>query len=248
MRNKIVALTLLALFVFSTNVYAMEKLPAEVLSSFQDDVGIFQNQMTEESDKTHHLTKDEIYQLGNKGYKVYRLDPNKILNHDNIDLYDVLISDDIWYIPVSDRIRYEVDKVDGSYKLVGYGVFDEDNAVSYEALEKIAIDNGLQDFVYVHEPALHVNGFVGKTSEGSKLLSFGDNKDLNLQKYGIKNGTELISSIRNKVEEAKNIGNMGYGGSGGLNNNTNQLIIFLVLALCIPFVVFMIKKSRFKKE
>lgn len=249
MRYKIITLTLMILFFISTNVFAMEKLPEDISKAFQSDVKIFQQQMLEESDKTHHLDEADIYQTRNEGYLVYKLDPNKILNEKNIDLYDALITNGKWYIPVSDRVRYVVDKVDGVYKLVGYGMYDDNNAIPYEALEKEALEKGLKDLLYVDEPALHINGFIGKTSEGSKFLSFSKNDDFNLQKNEIKDGKELINVIKMKVKEAKTNGNKGFGGVGGFNSNNRQNILFFIfLLICLAIGALMFKKYRLQKE
>jgi len=249
MKTKIFLLTLMFMFLLSTNVFAVEKLPADVLDAFRSDVKSFQNQMLEERDQTHNLTDVDIYEIKDAGYKVYRLDAKKVLNEANTDLYDALISTDKWYIPVTERVRYVVDKVDGVYKLVGYGVYDEKNAIPYETLEKKAMEIGLKDLVYIDEPALHINGFIGKTAKGSQLLSFNKNDDLKLQKNEIKDGRELIDEIKIKVNEAKMNGNQGYGGSGGFNSNNNQVqILFFLLSICTVIGIFMYKKLKLQKE
>lgn len=249
MRTKIFVLTLMFMFLLSTNVFAMEKLPVDVLKSFQSSVKSFQNQMSEEKDKTHYLTDGDIYAMKDTGYKVYRLDSRKVLNEANIDLYDALITNDTWYIPVTDRVRYVVDYVDGVHKLVGYGVYDEKDAIPYETLEKTAIEKGLKDFVYVDEPALHINGFIGKTAKGSQLLSFHKDDDLKLQRNEIKDGKELINEIKIKVNKAKMNGSQGFGGSGGFNSNSNQAqILFFLLSICIVIGIFMYKKRRPQKQ
>lgn len=216
MRIKASVLTIMFMFLLGPNVFAMEKLPADVLNAFQSSVNSFQNKMSEEKDKTHHLTNAEIYQMKDVGYRIYRLDQKKVLKEEDIDLYDAVYTNDTWYIPVSDRVRYEVNKVDGVYKLVGYGVYDENNTIPYETFEKTAIEKGLKDFVYIDEPALHINGFIGKTAKGSQFLSFNKNDNFKLQKNEIKDGKELIDEIKIKVNEAKMNGNQRYGGSGNL--------------------------------
>ncbi|AFQ44927.1 hypothetical protein [Desulfosporosinus meridiei] len=248
MRTKVLFLTLILMFLQSANVLAAEKLPSDVLNAFQADIKSFQYQMLEERDKTHHLTDGDIYKTKDAGYKVYRLDAKKVLNEANIDLYDALTNTDKWYIPVTDQVRYIVDKVDGDYKLVGYGVYDEKDAIPYETLEKAAIEKGLNDLVYVDEPALHINGFIGKTAKGSQLLSFNKSDDLKLQKNEIKDGKELIKEIKIKVNDAKTNGNQGFGGAGGFNADSNKApILFLLLSCCIAIGGFTYKKLKLQK-
>ena len=226
MKLKIFILTLMLMLLICSNVFAIEKLPTDVMSAFQASVKSFQNQMLEERDMTHHLTDAEIYQMKDTGYKIYRLDPNKVLEKENIDLYDALYTNDKWYIPVSDRLGYEIAKVNGVYKLVHSGVYDEKDAIPYETLEKMAIEKELKDLVYVDEPALHIHGLIGKTAKGSQFLSFNQNDDLKLQKHEINDGKDLINEIRVKVNEAKMKRNQGFGIP----------ILFLLLSCCIVII------------
>ena len=247
MKTRIFALTVMFIFLVNINVFAMEKLPPDVLNAFQDNVDSFQNQMMGEKDATHHLPEEEIYQMRDTGYRVYKIDIKKALNEENIDLYDALISTDNWHIPVSDRITYFINKVGGEYKLVGLGVTEEKDAISYGNLEIISKEKGLNDIVYLYEPGLHIYGFIGKTTEGSQLLSFNNNDELMLQKAELINGKELINEIKLKANEAKTI---GFGGIGGLNfiNNQVQILLFLLLIVTVIGCLFMYKKLKLQKK
>lgn len=242
MKGKISILTLLFIFVFTSNTLAIESLPDDVLSAFKSDVKSFQNQMMEESDVSHHLTESEVMKVSDKGYRVYRINPHKIQNAQSVDLYDALTESNTWYIPVSDRVRYVVEKVDGAYTLVGYGVYEENYAIDYNKLEQIASSNGLKDLKYIDEPALHLSGLIGKTSNGSQFLSFSDNDAYKLERNQLKDTKELMEEIKLKTDESTGF---GFGGGGGLGTQTGPLVLMGSLGLIIGILLF--RRLRFQK-
>ncbi len=242
MKGKISILTLILILVFSSNALAMEDLPDDVLNAFKANVKSFQNQMIEESDVSHHLTESEIMKVNDKGYRVHRINANMIQKAQNIDLYDALTESNTWHIPVSDRITYFVEKVDGAYKLIGSGVREEKYATDYDQLEHFASLHGLKELKYIDEPALHLNGLIGKTSNGSQFLSFSDNDAYKLERNQLKDTKELMEEIKLKTDESTGF---GFGGGGGLGTQTGPLVLMGSLGLIIGILLF--RRLRFQK-